>query len=400
MNKIAILLILTVGILTSCSSNSNDGGGSTVVFDREGILNNLVNNIVLPAYDDFSTKITALKLAESSFVENPSVASLQDLQTALFEAQKVWQHVAMFEFGTAEELNYRAFMNTYPVDFETEASANDSEEDNSNLIDNINEVFKSEDLEDRVLLIENIDFTLTSRADEQGFPVVDYLVNGIENSNAEIVTKYIDEENYKKYLTKVIDRMVSLTNSVTGFWESNANSVIANNGSSSGASLSKLLNDYLNYFEQGFREAKIATPSGARETGEDINSVESFYSSQNSKILFEEAYTAVQNFYTGTAYNSSDNGLSIEDALISLNATVWDADNREQVSIIDFATEQYEKIDATVIELDDDFVTQVETDNSKMTETFIELQKYVVLTKTNIFQVLGVQVDFVDGDGD
>ena len=48
----------------------------------------------------------------------------------------------------------------------------------------------------------------------------------------------------------------------------------------------------------------------------------------------------------------------------------------------------------------DDFQEQVLLDNTKMLQTYDELQKNVILLKVDMFQALGIQVDFVDADGD
>ncbi len=427
MRKFVVGLGILSGILFSCSGDDtkvDEGTGPVVnpvtvtgtlsdAFSRKSVLTNWVNNIIVPSYANFTSQLAALKKAETVFVDSPSETTLVALQEALFTAQKGWQHVAMFEFGKAEELNYRTFMNSYPVDFETSINAENSEEDDTNILDNINEVSKKKIVdeagnfvafENRTLTIDNIDFSISGRADEQGFAVVDYFVNGLATSNSEIISFYTTNAksaNYKTYLTKVVDRMVALTNEVTTYWDANSATVISNDGSDASASFDKLINDYLNYLEKGFREAKIATPSGKRNGIENEKAVESFYSSQNSKILFLEAYKALQNFYEGNAFSdNSKKGHSIKSYLESLNATVWDSDQRKEVAITELAATQYTVIDEAVALLNDDFSVQIAQDNVKLLNTFNVIQEYIVLTKTNMFQQLNVKVDFVDGDGD
>ena len=56
----------------------------------------------------------------------------------------------------------------------------------------------------------------------------------------------------------------------------------------------------------------------------------------------------------------------------------------------------YEKIG----ELDDDFVNQISTDPLKLLSTYDAIQEVVVLFKVDMLQILSINVDYVDADGD
>ena len=56
----------------------------------------------------------------------------------------------------------------------------------------------------------------------------------------------------------------------------------------------------------------------------------------------------------------------------------------------------YEKIG----ELDDDFVNQISNDPLKLLSTYDAIQEVVVLLKVDMLQVLSINVDYVDADGD
>ena len=415
--KNLFFLAVCISFFSCTSDDFEDKGSDSDGFNRAAVLENWVTKIIVPSYNDFDTKLNDLASKESAFVAQPNESNLTALQTALFETQKAWQHVAMFEFGKAEELNFRLFVNTYPIDTTTNCDGENSNEDNNTLSNNLNE-FTSEyvlneetDLEDDyyckeiALSIDQIDFTLVNRADEQGLPAIDYLINGVGQSNAEILSFYstnANKENHKKYLTKVVDRLENLTSEVTAYWDTNSDKVIANSGSSATASFDKLVNDFLNYYEQGFREAKIATPSGYRigPTGVDVNKVESFYSADISKALYLEAYTAVLNFYKGVSFDGSENGQSIEDYLVFLNVFVWDQDARKEKLISSLLNEKFSAIESTHDPIDTNFKNQIENGNTLMINLFTAIQKNVRIIKTNAFQSMGVKVDFVDGDGD
>ncbi|NIJ45675.1 hypothetical protein FHR24_002143 [Wenyingzhuangia heitensis] len=389
MKKLLSFIIIILLVSSCVKVKDRDIATTTDNFNRQLILNNWVNNLVIPAYADFKIKMDNLKLESTAFVNTPTTDTQQELQVAMFEAQKVWQHVAMFELQSSN--GTRIYMNTYPIDRET--STNPSP--NSNEDDRTLEANLSESLTE----INNISFENTSGTiDEQGFPALDYLINK-ENS----LSKFTDNEtaeNYKTYLNKVVDRMVDLTNRANTYWTTNASTIIANSGSSATASFDKMANDYINYVEQGFRENKIANSSGKRDGIENILAVEGYYSSENSKIYFNEAFKAVKNFYYGTSYDGTKTNEGIKDYLDYLNAEVYISSENKDVKISEQIDAKFSEIENTVATLNDDFVIQVTEDNSKMYNAFNVVQEYVVLIKTNTFQALNVKIDYVDSDGD
>ena len=50
--------------------------------------------------------------------------------------------------------------------------------------------------------------------------------------------------------------------------------------------------------------------------------------------------------------------------------------------------------------LENDFIDQINTDKSKMLNTFDKLQAIVVNLKTDMLSLLSIQVDYIDADGD
>ncbi|WP_010135863.1 imelysin family protein [Ochrovirga pacifica] len=394
MKKIIGLLVLSVS-LVSCVKENNGTTQKTDEFNRALILENWVNNLVLPAFTDFKSKIEDLKIKENRFVSNPTTTTQTELQEALFQAQKVWQHVAMFELQAeangSNQNGTRIYMNTYPIDRETSTNPfPNSNEDDRTLEENLNGTPET---------INNLDFKNTSGTiDEQGFPALDYLINS-EN----ILQKYIDPTtaaNYKTYMTKIVDRMVTLSNGAYNYWTNNADKIIANSGSSSSASFDKMVNDYINYVEQGFRENKISNASGKRDGIKNKFAVEAYYSSENSKIYFNEAFKAVQNFYKGISYDGTTNKEGLDDYLDYLDAEVYVSSKNEDVKLTDQVVKNFASIQNTVATLNDDFVVQTEQDPSKMITTFNVIQDYVVLIKTNALEAMGVTIDYADSDGD
>ena len=388
-----LALIFILFFFMACDENStsdNDDG-----FNRKNLLTNWVNNIIKPSYAEFQKQLMELQSLQKQFVETPTEANLILLQKQLFETQKAWQWVSIFEFEKAEELNYRAQMNTFPVDMETPTSNGNSSEDKSTL---------STNLSGTPLPINQINFDLTIRADEQGLPTVDYLLNGVANTPTDIVNFYSSHSNapnHKLYLETIVDRMVNLTKQVVDYWNANASKVIQNSGSSATASFDKLLNRFVQYVEKGFREPKIATPSGKRSGTKDPKKVESYYSAKNSKALLLEAFKAIQGFYYGTHFAGETNGFGIDDYLIFLKATEYDTNTVKEVELSKRLPEIFKNVTNSLSVLNGNLAEQVTDDNSKMLAAFNVIQSELVRTlKSNVMLSLGVNVGYADGDGD
>ena len=51
-------------------------------------------------------------------------------------------------------------------------------------------------------------------------------------------------------------------------------------------------------------------------------------------------------------------------------------------------------------ELDESFINQINNDNTKFLQVFDAIQEVVVLLKVDMLQLLNINVDYVDADGD
>jgi predicted lipoprotein len=114
-----ILKILTVTVLINACSSSNEAFDDLVIFeddfDRGLMLTNIADNIIIPSYEDFSDKMTSMKLVGQNFINSPDQITLDAFRTSWYNAYKTWQHVEMFNLGKAEELQYGFYMNVYPL---------------------------------------------------------------------------------------------------------------------------------------------------------------------------------------------------------------------------------------------------------------------------------------------
>lgn len=349
-------------VFTACSTeddSTGDGGGNeTESFDRGAMLVNWADNIIIPAFSDFNTSTQQLEEATVSFTSDPTEGNLAALRSQFESSYIDFQTVAMFDIGKAEEVGYRRFLNTYPLD----ASA-------------VEEKISS----------GSYNLELPSSFKEQGFPAMDYLINGLGETDAEIVAKY-SSEDYRNYLLDVAKRINSLTAEVNASWQGDYRDNFVNNTSSSSTgSVDKLTNKFVMYFESFLRSGKIGYPSGVfTGTPSPIN-VEAYYSADLSKTLYLKALESTTDFFNGNG-----SGKSYQQYLEYL----------EREDLANDISSQLGAIRSQASNLDANFKNQVETDNTKMLEAYDELQKAVVLFKLDMMQALSISVDYVDSDGD
>ncbi len=372
MKKFLLSVFVMSLILSACSSGDEGpdptGGDS---FDRKAMLENLADNIIVPSYQYFSSSMRDLKAATSDFMRLNDESSLNSLRFAWSNAYISWQFVNFYEIGKAEEIAYRSFMNVYPVNV-------------TNIENNIS--------------TGSYDLTSVALQDEQGFAALDYLLNGLGETNGDILAFYTDTTNgskYRDYLTDLVNRMDDLTNQVHTDWTNGyRDTFVENDGSSATSSVDKIVNDFILHFERFLRSGKIGIPAGVFATQTFDDKVEAFYKGDLSRLLFLANLDAMQYFFNGKEFQGLNSGESFRTYLNSLNTI---KEGEDLAKIID---NQFDLIRETALKLDESLSNQVKSNNSLMLNTYDELQKNVVYLKVDMLQAFNVTVDFRDTDGD
>ncbi len=356
--------------LISCSED--DPGKSGDNFNREAMLTNWADNIIIPGYEVYVNELSELDVAAETFTSSPSIENLNLLRTAWLNANIAWQAVGMFEIGKAEELTLINYTNIYPTNVE-------------DLIETIES--------------EQYDLTSVNKQDEQGFPAIEYLIYGVRVADQEIVDLYLQEtgsQPYATYLLDLTERLESMAQAVLDDWKNGyRDTFVSNSGSESTSSVNKLVNDYIFYYEKHLRAGKIGIPAGVFSATALPEKVEGLYSGK-SKELFLVGFDAMEDFFNGKSpySNLTVEGEGLKSYLDFVN-TVSDGENLGEIINLQFNATR-----AQAEALSENFSNQVENDNSLMTKTYDELQKNVVNLKVDMLQALNIKVDFVDADGD
>ena len=355
---------------TDDNSNSNTSSNDELdSFDHKEMLTNWVDNIIIPSITNFDNSLEIFKESATTFVNAPTTETLSNLKEAWLSSFLKWQHVEMFDIGLSEEIYYKNRINLYPTNVER------IENNISNL---------------------NYDLDKPVNFSAQGLNSIDYLLFGIGENEDEIISKFSDENlNYGKYLTDLVDKMVSLTYEIKSSWSDEyKSSFISSTDNTASSSINKVVNDFIYYFEKGYRANKIGIPAGVFSDKPLPDRVEAYYGKNYSKILALEATDAVNYFFNGNYSNDTESkGLSIKDYLDYL-----ETDKEEKLS--EKINSQLEKIKTKVSELNTNFSEQVNQENLKMLIAYDVIQANVVFLKVDMLQVLNISVDYVDADGD
>jgi hypothetical protein len=359
--------------MIACSSSTeNDSSSSTSSFNRTAMLTNWANNIIVPRYENYQTKVQMVVTDVNTFNTNPTVGNLQIVRNSWLEAYKAFQYIAMFNFGKAEAIYIKESANTYPTN-------------TAGIEANIS--------------TGSYNLSLNSQFNKQGLPALDYLLNGLATTDLatlEFYTTNPNAANYKQYLLAVSARLKTTIDAVVTDWNSSYKATfIANDGTSIVSSVNVTTNNFVKNFEKDIRTGKIGIPAGVFSNSVKYpEKVEGYYKNDVSKILLNEAVKASQDFFNGKHFGSATTGESLSSYLDFVNAV------RKDQKLSTIINNEYTPIYATNNALNNSFSSQITTDNTKMLAANTALQQNVIYTKLDMMQALGITIDYVDGDGD
>ncbi|MEP3373805.1 MAG: imelysin family protein [Maribacter dokdonensis] len=373
-----IIGILCVLALVWACSNDSETDDSVIVdpveevsFERSTMLVNWADNIIIPSYQAFTADMDDLLNTFNTFKADVNEGNLIALRASWLNAYKSWQHVEMFEIGPAESVGFQLNMNIYPTD---------------------NEKI------DGFIVNGSYDLSLSSNRSAKGFPALDYLLNGLGDTDADILAFYNGDskEAYLQYTEDVLMDMQSLTETVVSDWTNGyRDTFVANDGASSTASVDRMVNDYIFYYEKYLRAGKMGIPLGVFSGSTLPRNVEAYYEATISNDLFLEGLSAVQDFFNGNHFNSSTQGESLASYLDALNTLK----NGEDLSTL--INDQFNTAKNMVLDLSA-FRTEIENSNppTSMLLAYDEVQKAVPMLKVDMVSAMSISIDFVDADGD
>ena len=350
---------------TNLNQDSNTDSGST--FDRTKMLEFTVDKIIIPAFDDLETKLNNLKISYNKFNSDMTDDNLEDLRNNWLISYKAWQHVEIYDIGKAMKDYYAFKSNVYPVDtVRVKVNIEKGEYDLNN----------------------------PNNYDSQGFPTMDYLLYGLDKETSKVINHFKNDQKISNYLGKIIDEIISTTASVNSDWKSSKEEFVKSIENSASSNLNMLINDFIYYYEKRFRAMKFGIPGGVFSSSALPGTVEGYYSKIYSKELALEAFSSIKNFFNGISHENKDiSGTGLKSYLDFLDP------NKTQL-LSDEINNQFNIAENSINELNNNFSEQTSTGLLKLLTTYDNIQKAVVLLKVDMLQILNINVDYVDADGD
>ncbi|WP_167856848.1 imelysin family protein [Hymenobacter aquaticus] len=363
----ALALLLSAWVLLSCQKDSSgDAANPSTEPDRKALLTQWADSVVKPGYKGFNDKFSVLKTKTTAFTAAPTTATLTEARQAWQQAYVEWQKVEMFEFGPAETVSLRNHFNIYPTD-----------------VAGIN----------RNISAGTYNFELATAIPQQGFPALDYLLNGVAADDAAIVQQYASSEKHRRYLTDVVNKMSETFGTVYSQWNGSYRDTFVNNtGTDASSSLSRVVNAYSLYYERFLRAGKVGIPAGTM-TGTPLpDKIEAVYYKGTLPLqLATTAHAAVQQFFNGRTGRPS-----LRAYLDALGAK----DSRTNQSLTSLIDAQLKTSYQQLNSLGPDLYTTMRSRNADAVASYNEMQKAVRMIKVDMTSAMSITVTYVDNDGD
>lgn len=379
-NSAVLLIVLLTLLVYACSKKGEPTPTTTSptdqkALDRKAMLTNIADNIVIPAYAKFKVKMDVMAAKSEAFTNTPNITTLAEFRAAWVEAYIEWQKVELFDFGPGQVQAIRSFFNVYPAS-ESGIAANIAAGAAANL-------------------------DVPAAFPTQGFPALDYLLNGVGTTDQAIIAYYTsdaDAAKRKEYVRIITKKMNTVFTKVNSDWNGAYRTEFINkSGIDASSSTSVVVNSYILNFERFIRSGKFGIPSGAMLNGVvAANKVEAFYKKDISLALAKAATQATIDFFNGKNVQTGTNGPSLKSYLDGLTAK----DSSTGLSLSETINAQFQIIQQQLNLLEPNLFNQVNTNNQAMVKVYQEMQKAVRLLKVDMSSAMSITITFTDNDGD
>lgn len=345
---VSVILLASL-VFVSCKKDKDDDNVND--FDKAALLQNIADNIIVPALNDFSTKINDLESSYAVFQASRTAPNLEDVRTKWKAAYLSWQTVKIFDFGPIRDYGFKGATGTYPTDT---VKINDN--------------------------VTNGGYNLATAAnvDAIGLPSLDYFLYRVD-----ALTYFIGNDPYATYANDVIQKLKSETTVVLSAWNSYKSTFVASTGTESTSAFSLLVNEFCRDYELA-KNSKLGIPIGKQSLGIQLPE---YIEARRSGFSFEiqkASVTSLSNVYHGGS------GVGFDDYLVSLERSTL------ATSISTRFSEIVSKINSFSGTLEEEMTNNV----SELDNLYILYQGQVVSIKTDMSSAFGVLITYQDNDGD
>lgn len=355
------LLVFLAGLALSSCKDPNQIQDN---FDRESMVINFADNIILPNYSRLQSSLADFEASIDLLNANPSQILLDSTRAKWLRACIDWQHCKVFELGPASDIAFRNSMNTYPVDTALIMSNINSGSYNLGTIGNIQAI---------------------------GFQAYDFLL--FYGNDADILNTISTSANFRQYLVDLADKMTTDLNYVIDAWNNTYRaSYIASTGKASGSSTNDTYNEFV-YDLELIKNAKFGFP-----LGKDIldvprpHFVEAYFSGESMTLAIENM-KANENLFLGRSRLGVD-GIGFDDYLDYMDAKRGSEDLEVVIK------NQYASLITDMAAIPNPLSDALQTNYSQVNDLYFEIKNQVLYTKTDMSSALGLIIEFFDNDGD
>jgi predicted lipoprotein len=364
-----LLLLFLTAFLFSCQSG-NDNKNKTD-FDRKAFLTELAEKSVMPSYQTLETAAQNFQTSLTAFENSQSAGDFVLMRKNFKQLYFAWVDASLFEFGPAENVLLRANLNTFPT---------------------------STSLIEANITAGNANLDAASNLSAKGLPALDYMLFADLSKNDETYSAFLAQPARLAYLKKLGDDISAKIQKVNSEWKNGYHKEFsANTGSDAGSSLSLFVNQF-NYDYELLKNARIGIPAGVKslavpqpERTEALYMARLYTSELISNRLAVNHLKKIVGIFRGDYGNKS---LCLKAYLDAYNA------KRGSELLSDAILAQFAKAQAAAENITLPFEKAATEKNEDMVKAYDELQKGVILTKTDMPSILGVQITYQDADGD
>ena len=362
--------LLIAAIFADCNKKKDpvkEEETQEAAFDKPAMLANYADNLILPNLQAFKASVDQLVSDYTAFNLNKTVANLATLRQAYMNASVQFQHISTFEFGPSESEIIRSNFNTYPTD--TTQVTNNIASGNYNL-------------------------GILSNLDAKGFPAIDFLLFGKNETDVSIITRFNTVANRHAYVLACLTEIQTKTNTVINSWNTGyRNTFVASTGMQIGSSLGMMINQ-VNFEIDVLKNSKLGIPLGKKSLGVKLpEKCEGYYANTFSIKLAKECLLNIEDVYLGRSA-AGVNGKGIDDYLDALGT------QHGSVSLNAAIQAQFAIAKTKLALVAEPLSASVISDAAAVDAAYVEIVKLLVLLKTDVPSTLGIVITYQDGDGD
>lgn len=360
-----LLLLLALALaVAACKDRQNPKE-----YDRTALLANLADNVILPSYEASDAANGNLASAQAAFRAAPTAQGLDALQDAFAAAWLAWKPCSPLEFGPAASATLGSVVNTFPTD-------------SSQIMANVS--------------AGTWDLVLVSNLDARGFPAIDFLLHGLGSDDAAVLARYLDpadSASLQRYLGDLVADVKDQVGNVLSQWNGGyAADFKASTGTDVGSSTSLVVNE-LNRDLERIKHGSIGIPLGKQTFDQPLpEKAEGLYCGLSEELAMAQLQ-GIQALYQGKHENGAD-GYGLHDALAAVEVE-YDGGPLEIAIMDQFATTR-SKLEAMPSPLSEAVVNN----RAPVEAAYTEVQKLVVLLKTDMTSALSILITYTDSDGD